>query len=92
MNVSQASKIWLDYHRAHSKHNTVRAYEFTIAKFKQNFANQKLNQVSTDDILGFMTKFTENRKPQTKRIRFSHLTAFFNFLRTNFDNDLEKSM
>ena len=22
MNVSQASKIWLDYHRAHSKHNT----------------------------------------------------------------------
>ena len=33
MNVSQASKIWLDYHRAHSKENTVRAYEFTIAKF-----------------------------------------------------------
>ena len=26
MNVSQASKIWLEYHRAHLKHNTVRAY------------------------------------------------------------------
>jgi hypothetical protein len=37
MNVSQTSKIWLDYHRAHSKKNTVRAYEFTIAKFNQNF-------------------------------------------------------
>ena len=32
MNVSQASKIWLDYHRAHSKENTVRAYKFTIEK------------------------------------------------------------
>jgi len=32
MNVLQASKIWLDYHRAHSKKNTVRAYEFTIEK------------------------------------------------------------
>jgi hypothetical protein len=36
MNVSQVSKIWIDYHRAHSKHNTVRAHQFTIAKFNQN--------------------------------------------------------
>jgi len=87
MNVSQASKNWLDYHRVHSKKNTVRAYELTIEKFNQNFANLNLNEVSTDDILDFMTKFTEGRKPQTKRIRFSHLTAFFNFLRINFDNE-----
>ena len=89
MYVSQASKIWLDYHRSHSKKNTVRAYEFTIAKLNQNFANKNLNEVSTDDILEFMTKFTEGRKPQTKRIRFSHLTAFFNFLRNNFDGDIQ---
>jgi integrase len=89
MNVSLASKIWLDYHRAHSKTNTVRAYEFTIAKFEQNFADLNLNEVSTDDVLDFMTEFTEGRKPQTKRVRFAHLTAFFNFLRNNFDGDLQ---
>jgi site-specific recombinase XerD len=89
MNVSQASKIWLDYHRAHSKENTIRAYEFTIAKFNQNFANLNLHEVSTDDILDFMNQFTEDRKPQTKRIRFSHLTAFFHFLRNNFDGDIQ---
>jgi integrase len=89
MLVSQASKIWLEYHRAHSKHNTVRAYEFTIAKFNQNFANHNLNEVSTDDILDFMAKITEGQKPQTKRIRFSHLTAFFNFMRNNFDGDFK---
>jgi site-specific recombinase XerD len=70
MNVSQASKIWLEYHRAHSKHNTIRAYKVTIAKFNQNFANLNLNEVSTDDILNFMSKFTEGQKPQTKRIRY----------------------
>ena len=89
MNVSQASKIWLDYHRTHSKDNTIRAYEFTITKFNQNFASMNLNEVSTDDILDFMTQFIEGRKPQTKRIRFSHLTAFFNFLRNNFDDDFK---
>jgi integrase len=45
--------------------------------------------VSTDDILDFMAKFTEGLKPQTKRIRFSHLTAFFNFMRNNFDCDFK---
>ena len=44
--------------------------------------------MSTDDILNFMTQITEGRKPQTKRIRFSHLTAFFNFLKNNFDCNL----
>jgi site-specific recombinase XerD len=92
MKVSQASKIWLEYHRAHSKHNTVRAYEFTIAKFNQDFPNLTLNEVSTDDILDFMAKITEGRKPQTKRIRFSHMTAFFNFMGNNFDGDFKKSM
>jgi len=89
MKVSQASTIWLDYHRAHSKHNTIRAYKFTITKFNKNFADLNLNEVSTDDILDFMTKFTEGRKPQTKRVRFSHLTAFFNFMRNNFDCDFK---
>jgi site-specific recombinase XerD len=36
-----------------------------------------------------MSKFTEGRKPQTKRVRFAHLTAFFDFLRNNFDGDLQ---
>ena len=89
MNVSQASKIWLDYHRAHSKENTVRAYEFTIAKFNQNFENLNLNEVSTDVILDFMTQITEGRKPQTKRVRFSYLTAFFNFVKINIDSNID---
>ena len=89
MNVSQASKIWLDYHRAHSRHNTIKAYEFTISKFNQNFANLNLQEVTTDDVLDFMTQISEGRKPQTKRIRFSHLTAFFNFMRNDFDCDFK---
>jgi integrase len=89
MNVSQASKIWLDYHRAHSKKNTIRAYTFTITKFNQNLANLNLNEVSADDILGFMTQITEGRKPQTKRVRFSHLTAFFNFVKINIDSNID---
>jgi integrase len=36
-----------------------------------------------------MNQITEGTKPQTKRIRFSHLTAFFNFMKNNFDCDFK---
>src|SRR5210317_625935 len=36
-----------------------------------------------------MTKFTEGLKPQTKRVRFSHLNAFFNFMGNNFGCDFK---
>ena len=64
MIVSQAAKIRIDYHRAHSKENTIRAYKFTITKFNQNFENLNLDELSTDDILNFMAKFTEGENPR----------------------------
>ncbi|MBN1104015.1 MAG: site-specific integrase [Deltaproteobacteria bacterium] len=34
-----------------------------------------------------MNRLTEGRKQQTKRSRYAHLLAFFNFVRNNFDQD-----
>jgi len=39
--------------------------------------------------LSFLNDITEGRKPQTKRTRFSHLTAFFNFTKNNIDQDFQ---
>ena len=88
MNVSKTAKIWLDYHRTHSKNNTVRAYEWTIGKFCEEFGDADLVDLSVDDILSFLNQITAGRKPQTKRCRFSHLTAFFYFIKNNIDSDI----
>ena len=37
----------------------------------------------------FLNKITEGTKQQTKRIRYSHLSAFFNFVRTNIDQSFQ---
>ena len=84
MNVSKAGKIWLDYHKTHSKKTTVRAYEWVIDKF----GDHDLMELFPDEILTFLNEITEGRKPQTKRVRFSHLTAFFNFIKNNIDPDI----
>jgi len=42
------NQIRLAYNRAHSKHNTIRAYKFTITRFNQKFADLNLKEVSID--------------------------------------------
>ena len=37
----------------------------------------------------FLNKITEGTKQQTKRIRYSHFSAFFNFVRTNIDQSFQ---
>jgi len=54
MNVSQASKIWLDYHRVHSKINTVRAYEWTIEPTHKLKIDQKKLQNCKSNILNLV--------------------------------------
>jgi integrase len=88
MNVSKTAQIWLDYHRAHSKKNTVKAYEWTIGKFCDQFGDIELLELTVDNILSFLNQITEGRKPQTKRVRFSHLTAFFYFIKNNLNSDI----
>jgi hypothetical protein len=33
MKISQAAKIWMEYHKANSKKNTIRAYKWVINRY-----------------------------------------------------------
>ncbi len=88
MKVSKAAKIWIDYHKANSRENTVRAYEGTISKFSHSFGDKEIDVIGTDDVLSFLNDITDGRKQQTKKIRYSHLKAFYSFVKSNLDPDL----
>ena len=89
MKVSKAAKIWIDYHRTHSKKNTVRAYESLISKFCQQLGDYEIGQLSVDDVLTFLDQLTDGCKPQTKRVGFARLCSFFNFIKTNISTDFK---
>ncbi|MEE9302868.1 MAG: site-specific integrase, partial [Thiotrichaceae bacterium] len=89
MKVSKAVQICLDYHRNYSKPNTIRAYESILKKFVLIFGGKDLEEISSDDILSFLNKITDGRKQQTKRTRYSHLAAFFNFIGNNIDERIQ---
>ena len=62
MKVSKTVKICLDYHRNHSKPNTVRSYEAILTKFGLIFGDNYLGKISSEDILTFFDKITDGTK------------------------------
>ena len=53
MKISQAVKIWIDYHVTNSKKNTVRAYSWIINKFCVDFRGEELAELSSEKVLQF---------------------------------------
>ena len=48
----------------------------------------RLIKLPPDDVLSCLNGFTNGNKPYTKRVRYSHLSAFFNYFRNNIDTDM----
>ena len=93
MKVSKAATIWIDYHRGpFQKKIRFDPTSRSLIGSARNSVTTKINQVSSDDVLRFLNRFTEGNKPYTKRIRYSHICSLFNFIRNNLDHSLTKSM
>jgi integrase/recombinase XerD len=66
----------------------VRSYRAIIERYIREFGDGPVDQVTPEQILTFLNRLTEGNKPYTKRIRFSQLSSFFNFVRNNIDPEL----
>lgn len=75
---------------------TARTYRWIINKFCADFGGEELTELPSEKILQFFNIITEGCKPQTKRVRFSHLSSFLNFMKNNlnlnFQNPCELPM
>jgi integrase len=58
-----------------------------MKKFCEVFSNSQLRELTVDTILDFLNQLTDGCKPQTKRVRYAHLAAFFNFIKNNIISD-----
>ena len=89
MKVSNAAKLYLEYHKSHSRETSVRAYMLVISKFCEEFGAESLEDITIERVLPFLNRITEGKKRQTKKTRYSHLLAFFNFIKNNLDPEFK---
>jgi len=71
------------------KKNTLRSYESVITPFCRDHGNLELEELTVDIVQAFLEGITNGRKPQTQKIRFAHLTSFFNFIHNNLSPDFQ---
>ena len=77
--------VFSSFIRSIRKKNTLRNYERLLPKFSDRFGTREAGAVTTDEILSFLTEVTEGTKQSTKRLRYSLLSSFFNFIRNSID-------
>lgn len=70
MQASKAITIWLEYHKSHSKENTLKAYQMVLSNFNQEFGEKNIQGITSDEVLPFLNRITEGTKQQTKRTHF----------------------
>ena len=71
------------------KKNTLRNYEFILTKLQYHFNDIELSSITSEDILGFMSTVSDGTKQNTKKLRFTLLFAFFNFVKNSIDPDFQ---
>ena len=47
MQISEASKLWLEYQKSHSKENSIRAYKLVLSKLCEEFGTERRNGVKS---------------------------------------------
>lgn len=63
----------------------MRNYEFILSKFQNYFGDIELSSITSEDILTFMSEVSDGTKQNTKKLRFTLLAAFFNFIKNSVD-------
>ncbi len=89
MKISLCVNHFFNYQRMNVKKNTLRNYEFILDKFQYRFNDIDLSTIKSDDILAFMSTVTDGTKQNTKKLRFSLLSAFFNYVNSSLDPNLQ---
>lgn len=67
----------------------MRNYQALFSRFCSQFGDREIESLTVDEILSFLKDFTEGTKQSTKKLRFSLLSAFFNFIRNSINPNFQ---
>ena len=80
MKVADAITYCIHYHEINSRPNTLGNYEFLLREFGKRHLGRSIDSITTEEIIAFLAAITEGRKQNTKRTRYTTLSAFFNLI------------
>ena len=59
MQVAKAITIWIEYHKSHSKNNTLKAYHMVLSNFNQEFGERGMREITSAEVMSFLSGIHE---------------------------------
>jgi len=88
MKTSLALDIFRKYQKSNLRTTTVIGYRYLLDNFEVLFGDKDFGSIRGEDLFHFMEIITENVARSTKRHPYAQLKAFFNFIITNYQQNL----
>ena len=89
MKVSDAINYCINYHKIHSRPNTLANYEYLLRKFGERYQSKQIDTITSEDIIDFLANITHGKKQNTKWSRYTVLSAFFNLIKNTQNLNLQ---
>lgn len=80
MKVKAAIDLYHSYLIGNTRPNTIRAFSYTLNRFKDYFIDRDLGTIKDGEIIEFISSICQNCSSSTKNSRMSAVKAFYNFI------------
>ncbi len=80
MTTKEAITLFQYYLQSNHKQRTIASYGFLLERFEVIYALRDLETIVPDEIFQFLENLTKDMAKSTRRLRYTQLKAFYNFI------------
>jgi integrase len=80
MKVKEAMSLFRLDQKSNLKQRTINSYKYLLCKFEAIYAERSIESISAEEILRFLEDLTLHDAKSTRRLRYSQIKTFFNFI------------
>ena len=89
MKTKEAITLFQYYQRSSHRKRTLQSYLPLLTQFGFQHGEQNFENITPDEVYGFLENMTVNLAKSTRRLRYAQLKGFFNFVINRCDLDIK---
>lgn len=89
MNIRDAMNRFRYHQKLNLKQRTIKSYIYLLLKFERRYADRDVKSIRSEEILQFLESLTGNTAKSTRRLRYSQIKTFFNFIIDEYGLDIK---
>jgi len=80
MTTQESIRLFKSYLQSNHKQRTIDSYVYLLRRFEMIYAQRALDSIGSDEIYTFLETLTQDLSKSTRRLRYSQLKTFYNFI------------